>query len=590
MDRGDQSAQLAEKSASTIVWRGAGEAAEVLCAVGVLAEIAELAMSGYRRYPWGGVEIGGVLFGKKESETVHISHFRPAQCEHHHGPAFELSEKDCDAFQRLLEGAAQDEELAGLAPAGWYQTVSRRDLGLSEDARTLFHRFFPEPWQIAMIIGRSKQDPLSIGLNIRDSHGRVEMHSPAQEFTLDALQQRQSRSAVPAAPAQAPETAQFTAEQPQPPATAPYPAVDLPEVASTAPAAADPPDVESHGTQHGAHRHRIAGGYVHASRCTFSFFGLKADAFCTHPDAQFFYPSPQHREALAILFHRIRSNTGFLVLLGEPGTGKSIVLECLRDLLKAQATHFAVLLNSKISVAEFFELIAHDFRLPCASATKTATLIALNEYLLERSRAGQTTALVVDSAEKLSTEVLEEIELLGNLENRDGRLLQVVFAAQPSFERQLDAPRTPRLEAAPDARGRDWSRWMRLKPPLISTHRMAARRRGGIKASFRAEVLAEIHRRTHGVPRRSTHCAAVCSASCRELQSQDRRNGHAGAHHGRPHLGRPSPVVRPPRGSCTARTTVTSSASFGCPIVSRRKGAARRVPRSPAPHLSAVQS
>ena len=120
--------------------------------------------------------------------------------------------------------------------------------------------------------------------------------------------------------------------------------------------------------------------------------------------------------------------------------GKSIVLECLKDLLRAHATHFAVLLNSKISVAEFFELVAHDFRLPCASTTKTATLIALNEYLLERSRAGQTTALVVDNAEKLPTEVLEEIELLGNLENRDGRLLQVVFAAQPSFERQLDAP------------------------------------------------------------------------------------------------------------------------------------------------------
>ena len=516
MDRGDQSAQLAEKSASTIVWRGAGEAAEVLCAVGVLAEIAELAMSGYRRYPWGGVEIGGVLFGKKESETVHISHFRPAQCEHHHGPAFELSEKDCDAFQRLLEGAAQDEELAGLAPAGWYQTVSRRDLGLSEDARTLFHRFFPEPWQIAMIIGRSKQDPLSIGLNIRDSHGRVEMHSPAQEFTLDALQQRQLRSAVPAAPAQAPETAQFTAEQPQPPATAPYPAVDLPEVASTAPAVADPPDVQTTepSTEHTAIALLEAMSMPPAAPS--SFFGLKADAFRTHPDAQFFYPSPQHREALAILFHRIRSNTGFLVLLGEPGTGKSIVLECLRDLLKTQATHFAVLINSKISVAEFFELIAHDFRLPRAGASKTATLIALNEYLLERSRTGQATALVVDSAEKLSTEVLEEIELLGNLENRDGRLLQVVFAAQPGFERRLDVPQLRGLKQRLMFRAR-------LEPlDAVETaayiaHRMAA---AGLRnqSVFPRQVIAEIHRRTHGVPRAINALCGLLLGSCQELR------------------------------------------------------------------------
>ncbi len=248
----------------------------------------------------------------------------------------------------------------------------------------------------------------------------------------------------------------------------------------------------------------------------FSFFGLTADPFCTHPSTQFFYPSPQHREALAILFHRIRTNAGFLVLLGEPGMGKSIVLECLRDLLKAHATHFAVLLNSKISVTEFFELIAHDFRLPCASATKTATLIALNEYLLERSRAGLTTALVVDSAEKLSTQVLEEIELLGNLENRDGRLLQVVFAAQPSFERQLDAP---------ELRGLKQRLMLRARlDPLDATqtaayieHRMMAA--GGKNQSFFSSgVLAEIHRRAHGVPRLINALCSRLLASCRELQ------------------------------------------------------------------------
>jgi general secretion pathway protein A len=196
--------------------------------------------------------------------------------------------------------------------------------------------------------------------------------------------------------------------------------------------------------------------------------------------------------------------------------GKSIVLECLRDLLKAHATHFAVLLNSKISVTEFFELIAHDFRLPCASATKTATLIALNEYLLERSRAGLTTALVVDSAEKLSTQVLEEIELLGNLENRDGRLLQVVFAAQPSFERQLDAP---------ELRGLKQRLMLRARlDPLDATqtvayieHRMMAA--GGKNQSFLPSgVLAEIHRRAHGVPRLINALCSRLLASCRELQ------------------------------------------------------------------------
>ena len=81
-----------------ITWRGDGGTPEVQCAAGVLAEIAELAMSGYRRYPWGGVEIGGVLFGKIESGMVHICAARQAECEHHYGPAFDLSAKDCEAL------------------------------------------------------------------------------------------------------------------------------------------------------------------------------------------------------------------------------------------------------------------------------------------------------------------------------------------------------------------------------------------------------------------------------------------------------------------------------------------------------------
>jgi general secretion pathway protein A len=248
----------------------------------------------------------------------------------------------------------------------------------------------------------------------------------------------------------------------------------------------------------------------------FAFFGLTGDPFGAHPDARFFYPSLQHREALAVLSHRVSGHAGFMVLLGEPGTGKSIVLECLKDLLKESETHFAYLLNSRIGVAEFFELIAHDFRLPCSNPTKTATLIALNEYLLARSRAGQTTALVVDSAEKLSIEVLEEIELLGNLENREGRLLQVVFAAQPSFERLLDAPELRSLRQRLVSR----ARLEPLDPTQTAAyieHRMmkAGARSQGV---FPADVVAEIHRRTHGVPRLINALCGRLLASCRELQ------------------------------------------------------------------------
>jgi hypothetical protein len=138
-----------------------------------------------------------VLFGKNELGRVYICSVRPAECEHHYGPAFDLSEKDCEAFEHLLTVAAADEELAGLTPLGWYQSTSRHHLGLSDHARAFFHRFFPEPWQLAMVVKRSKRDPLSIGIFVHDAHGGVDLHSPVQEFTLDILRQHRPPSAAP---------------------------------------------------------------------------------------------------------------------------------------------------------------------------------------------------------------------------------------------------------------------------------------------------------------------------------------------------------------------------------------------------------
>jgi hypothetical protein len=180
-----------------IVWHGENAVPEVQCDAGVLAEIAELAMSGYRRYTWGGVEVGGVLFGKNESGTVHICSSRVAECEHYYGPAFELSPKDYDAFEHLLTAASAEEELSGLTPVGWYQSSSRRDMGLSDHARALFRRFFSEPWQVAMVVKRSKRDPLAVALFVRDSDDGVKLHSPVQEFALDILRQHQPPSSAP---------------------------------------------------------------------------------------------------------------------------------------------------------------------------------------------------------------------------------------------------------------------------------------------------------------------------------------------------------------------------------------------------------
>ena len=182
------------------------------------------------------------------------------------------------------------------------------------------------------------------------------------------------------------------------------------------------------------------------------------------------------------------------------------MLECLIEHLKADSTQFAFLFNSKINPEQFFELLAHDLDLKCEHKTKTSILIALNEYLVKRSQAGQTTVLIIDSAQKLGVGVLEEIELLGNLENRRGRLLQVIFAAQPSFERQLEKAELRGLRQRLLLR----SRLAPLQAEQTSKYVESRLAKAGLarQSIFPADLLSEIHTRTRGIPRLIN---AVCS-------------------------------------------------------------------------------
>ena len=176
------------------------------------------------------------------------------------------------------------------------------------------------------------------------------------------------------------------------------------------------------------------------------FFGLRENPFNLSPDPSFLFRSPQHEEALANLIYGVQSRKGFIALTGEVGTGKTTLLECLRDHLAAHNIAFAFLFNSQLSRAEFFEMVAYDFALPGTKFTKTEVLFALNNMLLERARSGNTTALIIDEAHNLEWDVLEEVRLLGNLENRHGKLLQIILAGQPELDAKLDAPKFRQLK------------------------------------------------------------------------------------------------------------------------------------------------
>src|SRR3954453_22268465 len=169
-----------------------------------------------------------------------------------------------------------------------------------------------------------------------------------------------------------------------------------------------------------------------------AYFGFAENPFEISPDPEFLYRSPQHEEALANLIYGVRGRKGFIVLSGEVGTGKTTMLECLRDYLESQRVEFAFIFNSRLTPDQFFEMIAFDFDLQCDRKSKPEVLFALNSLLLQQAERGRTTALIVDEAHNLDWEVLEEIRLLGNLENRNGKLLQIILAGQPELDRKLE--------------------------------------------------------------------------------------------------------------------------------------------------------
>src|SRR6516165_6195787 len=136
-----------------------------------------------------------------------------------------------------------------------------------------------------------------------------------------------------------------------------------------------------------------------------AFFGLNSSPFNISPDPAFLYRSVQHEEALANLIYGVQSRKGFIVLTGEVGTGKTTMLECLRDFLAAQQILFASLVNSRITVGQFFELLAYDLDLRCDRLSKTQVLLSLKSLLVERFNAGHTTVLMVDEAHNLDWDV-----------------------------------------------------------------------------------------------------------------------------------------------------------------------------------------
>jgi general secretion pathway protein A len=230
-----------------------------------------------------------------------------------------------------------------------------------------------------------------------------------------------------------------------------------------------------------------------------AFFGFTENPFNLSPDPSFLFRSAQHEEVLANLIYGVQSRKGFIVLTGEVGTGKTTMLECLRDFLESQQVAYASIFNSRLTPEQFFEMAAYDFDLRCLRTSKTEVLFALNQMLIDRANSGRNTVLIVDEAHNLDWEVLEEIRLLGNLENRRGKLMQIVLAGQQELDRKLEAPEYRQLKQRVALRCTLKPLQMQESIDYINSRLVIA----GMKNQdvFPREILAETHYRAQGIPR-----------------------------------------------------------------------------------------
>jgi general secretion pathway protein A len=171
-----------------------------------------------------------------------------------------------------------------------------------------------------------------------------------------------------------------------------------------------------------------------------AFFHLSRNPFDLTPDPNCFVPTPRHNEALAALYYGVRRHKGFVVVTGEVGTGKTLLLRCLLRLLEnSKDIAYAYLFNSRLSPTDFLQYVVADFGLPASGKSKCDLLLDLSKFLVTRGTKQMTTVLVVDEAHDLPVDTLEELRLLSNLETTEDKLLQIILVGQPELDKKLDS-------------------------------------------------------------------------------------------------------------------------------------------------------
>lgn len=175
------------------------------------------------------------------------------------------------------------------------------------------------------------------------------------------------------------------------------------------------------------------------------YFGLSEKPFAITPNPAFLFLSKNHKDAFAHLLYGIQQRVGFIELTGEVGTGKTTVLRTLLNQLDTEDYRLAFIFNPSLSALELLQSINREFGLSAESTSAADLHAELNRFLLEENRAGRTVVLVIDEAQNLRPEVLEQIRLLSNLETETDKLIQILLVGQPELAAMLEAPNLRQL-------------------------------------------------------------------------------------------------------------------------------------------------
>ncbi|HXY48710.1 MAG TPA: AAA family ATPase [Terriglobales bacterium] len=232
-----------------------------------------------------------------------------------------------------------------------------------------------------------------------------------------------------------------------------------------------------------------------------TYFNLRRNPFEITPDPYFLCRTERHNETLAMLYYGVTQHKGFVVMTGDMGTGKTLLVHCLIEILNTQRIPYAYVFNTRLSPLGFLQYVVGDLGLSSSAKDKSRLLLDLGSYLVACHQKGLTTVLVVDEAHHLSSEVLEEIRLLTNLETAQQKLLQIVLAGQPELEQKLELPQLRQLKQRITVRSR-LAPLNRQETKAYIEHRLElASAERQTYALFSPEAIDRVYLYSQGVPR-----------------------------------------------------------------------------------------